>query len=439
MADPQPNAPQVGKKPLSVNKWMVGGTALFAVGYLAISLIHLPGPGGGAKPLVQPSATPPASLMDVDGFTRAKKAKLEDIAKKRDLLAKEIRDAGLGDEAALVEIVNRLPPCNQAERVQLNGRYFEAVNQQTNQIVQFACESDDSWHPLPAAAGSVEPPTPQQQQAMEYQRRQGGQGSRTEGLSPKERAAKALDAALNSPSVADYTLTQQTEPAKPDAKLTPVADRPEPAREDPGPKQRYDWGTYTGQLYWVFEGDIIEGILTNRLAGEYAAPVSVMVTTNLYSHDRQHILIPQGTRILGESSQVSISGQRRLAVPFTTGYMPDGFPVDFPKLAGLDQQGASGLTGRVDTHWPKVIATAALVGAIGGLSQIGASGMSIGGVDAIRLGVGQQTGQESMQILNRALNILPTVTVYEGTRVRIWVQKNFQLPAYENHTVRPNL
>jgi type IV secretory pathway VirB10-like protein len=93
----------------------------------------------------------------------------------------------------------------------------------------------------------------------------------------------------------------------------------------------------------------------------------------------------------------------------------------------------------VDTHWPKVIATAALVGAIGGLCQIGASGTSIGGVDAIRLGVGQQTGQESMQILNRALNILPTVTVYEGTCVRIWIQRDLQLPAYENHTLAPNL
>jgi type IV secretion system protein VirB10 len=164
-----------------------------------------------------------------------------------------------------------------------------------------------------------------------------------------------------------------------------------------------------------------------------------MVTTNLYSHDRQHILMPQGTRILGAASKVSISGQRRLATTFNNAFMPDGYPVDFPKLAGLDQQGAAGLTGRVDTHWPKVIATAALVGAIGGLSQIGASGTSLGGIDAIRLGVGQQTGQESMQILNRALNILPTVTVYEGTRVRIWVQKNFQLPAYENHTVSPTL
>jgi len=41
--------------------------------------------------------------------------------------------------------------------------------------------------------------------------------------------------------------------------------------------------------------------------------------------------------------------------------------------------------------------------------------------------------------LDRALNILPTITIYEGTRVRIWVQRDLQLPAYENHTISPTL
>ena len=450
MSDPQPSVPQVPKKPLSINKWVVGATALFAVGYLIISLIHMPGRAANEKLALQ-RTTPPASQADVDGFNRAKKQKFDDIAKKRDLLAKEIKAAGLDDESVLLAIVNQLPPCNQAERAQLNGQNFVAVNQQTRQIVQFSCESDDTWHPLPAAAGSVEPLTPPQQRAIDSQRKQ---GNPSQALSPKERAARALDAALNSPSVVDFAVTQQSEPVgkaanresslpeqrlTPDAKLTPMSEHTEPATESRQSKTRYDWATYTGPLYWVFEGDIIEGILTNRLAGEYTGPVNVMVTTNFYSHDRQHILMPQGTRILGEASKVSMSGQRRLATTFNNAFMPDGYPVDFPKLAGMDQQGATGLTGRVDTHWPKVIATAALVGAIGGLSQIGASGTSLGGIDAIRLGVGQQTGQESMQILNRALNILPTVTVYEGTRVRIWVQNNFQLPAYENHTIPPNL
>ena len=212
MPDPQPVVPQVPKKPLQMNRWLVGASALFAIGYLAISLIHLPGPGAKEKPLAQPF-TPPASQMDVEGFSRARTQRLEEIAKKRDLLAREIKDSGLGDEAALIEIVNHLPPCNKAERDQLNGQNFVAVNQQTRQIVQFACESDDNWHPLPAAASSVDPPTPQQQRAIDTQRRQGSNG---EGLSPKERAAQALDAALRASSVVDFTAA--TQPAEPNAK-----------------------------------------------------------------------------------------------------------------------------------------------------------------------------------------------------------------------------
>jgi type IV secretion system protein VirB10 len=57
----------------------------------------------------------------------------------------------------------------------------------------------------------------------------------------------------------------------------------------------------------------------------------------------------------------------------------------------------------------------------------------------LETGIGAQTGQQATQILDRALNVLPTVTVYEGTRVRIWSAQDFTLPAYENHAVNPAL
>ena len=440
MADTQPTAPQVPPKPLKVSKWLVGATGLFVLGYLVISLIHLPGRDSTERPSV-PQANQPASQLDVDGFNRIRQEKLSQIAKKRALLQKEIQDSGLGDESVLLDIVNRLPPCNKEEREKLNGQNYVAVNQQTKQIIQFACESDDSWHPLPAAAGTIQATTPQQDRELNARTRQGNGGEVT---SAKEKAAQALDVALRSTSVVDFAVKEiptQTAavpaPANP-AKTVGGSDQAASPEETGDHKRNYGWDTFTGPVYHVFEGEIIEGILTNRLAGEFTGPVNVMVTTNLYSHDRLHILIPQGTRILGESTKVSISGQRRLAVPFHRIIMPDGYSVDLDRSAVLDQQGAAGLTGRVDTHWPKVIATAALVGAIGGLSEIGATGTTFNGLTSIRLGVSQQTGQEATQILDRALNILPTVTVYEGTRVRIWVQRDLQLPAYDNHTIPAN-
>jgi len=71
-----------------------------------------------------------------------------------------------------------------------------------------------------------------------------------------------------------------------------------------------------GQPFVLFEGTTIDTALVNRLDGEFAGPVKVMVTNPVYSQDRQHVLIPEGTFILGDAQKVSGFGQKRLAVAF---------------------------------------------------------------------------------------------------------------------------
>lgn len=68
-----------------------------------------------------------------------------------------------------------------------------------------------------------------------------------------------------------------------------------------------------GQPYVVFEGTTIDTVLVNRLDGEFAGPLKVMVTNPVYSQDRQHLLIPEGTFILGDVQKVAGLGQKRLA------------------------------------------------------------------------------------------------------------------------------
>jgi type IV secretory pathway VirB10-like protein len=58
-----------------------------------------------------------------------------------------------------------------------------------------------------------------------------------------------------------------------------------------------------GQPYVVFEGTTIDTVLVNRLDGEFAGPLKVMVTNPIYSQDRQHLLIPEGTFILGRCAE----------------------------------------------------------------------------------------------------------------------------------------
>ncbi len=57
----------------------------------------------------------------------------------------------------------------------------------------------------------------------------------------------------------------------------------------------------------------------------------------------------------------------------------------------------------------------------------------------MRLGVTQQSGQSVTQILDRALNILPTITILEGSPVILYIQTDLDLPARENHTIPTNL
>ena len=64
---------------------------------------------------------------------------------------------------------------------------------------------------------------------------------------------------------------------------------------------------------------------STRLDGEFAGPVKVMVTNPVYSQDRQHVLIPEGTFILGDAQKVAGFGQKRLAVAFHRMIMPDGY------------------------------------------------------------------------------------------------------------------
>ncbi len=166
-----------------------------------------------------------------------------------------------------------------------------------------------------------------------------------------------------------------------------------------------------------------------------------MLTTDVWSHDHQQLLIPQGTRCLGTVSAVNGAAQQRLFVAFHRCIMPDGYSLDLDKFPGLNQIGEVGLRDLVNHHYFQIFGASLAIGAVGGLAQIG-NGYSNFGYDpsvSIRNGVSQQMGQESMQILDRFLNQLPTFIVRERSRVRIYLSGDLEVPAYKNHDLDPAL
>ncbi len=191
-----------------------------------------------------------------------------------------------------------------------------------------------------------------------------------------------------------------------------------------------------GQPYVVFEGTTIDTVLVNRLDGEFAGPVKVMVTNPVYSQDRQHVLIPEGTFILGDAQKVSATGEKRLAVIFHRMLMPDGYSVDLDQFHGLDQIGDTGLKDKVNNHYLQIFGTSIALGIISGAAEATTNGgYSESGSDMYRQGMASSLSQSSANVLDRFINIPPTITIREGHRIKVYITQDMLLPAYENHTV----
>jgi type IV secretion system protein VirB10 len=191
-----------------------------------------------------------------------------------------------------------------------------------------------------------------------------------------------------------------------------------------------------GKTYVLFEGTILETVLINRLDGGFAGPVECLLSTDVYSNDRQHLLIPAGSKLLGETKKVDTFGQTRLAVVFHRVLMPDGYSVSLDQFKGLNQIGDTGLRDQVNNHYLRIFGVSLAVGALGAVAEAGTAGsLNATSTDLMRQGFAQSTAQSSAQILDKFLNIMPTVTIREGHRVKVYLSGDLALPDYNNHKV----
>jgi len=201
----------------------------------------------------------------------------------------------------------------------------------------------------------------------------------------------------------------------------------------------YDFDTYDGRLYRIFEGTVLEGVVTNHIDGGFSGPIMVSLTTDLYSHDHQQLLLPQGTRLLGDVQSVGNAQQRKMFVTFHRAICPDGFSLEFAKYIGLDQIGTTGLATKVNHGYLQAFAAAAAIGGLGGLAQIGNNGSVFTPSTEIRNGISQESAMEGEQVLNHFLNRLPIITLKEGSRARVYIGTDLLIPAYAEHRVDPTL
>jgi type IV secretory pathway VirB10-like protein len=289
------------------------------------------------------------------------------------------------------------------------------------------------------------------------------QGNMQMQLTPEQQqaqmiAAKERERVDNSRFASNLVFARPPEQAQQSEQMTPTqygpADRqansnlvaPEAARklEDaPGGYKRpveANIDSATGQPYLIYEGSVLDTVLMNRLDGDAVGLVKVLVSNPLYSHDHQHVIIPEGTVVLGEAKKIGAAGfgqQRRIAVIFHRLIMPDGYSVDLDQFHGLDQIGEEGLKDKVNNHYLQIFGTSIALGVVAGASQITQGGGTIttSGSQAFTNGASSGVSQSAATILDRFIQIPPTITIREGHRVKVYFTQDMLLPAYSNHTI----
>jgi type IV secretion system protein TrbI len=188
--------------------------------------------------------------------------------------------------------------------------------------------------------------------------------------------------------------------------------------------------------YVVQAGNIIPASLITGIRSDLPGQITAQVTESIFdSPTGRFLLIPQGTRLIGVyDSQVSF-GQSRVLLVWTRLIMPNGRSIVLERQPGADAAGYSGLEDDVDNHWGALFKAALLSTLLGVGSELGAgsdsgTGNNGGLIQALRLGASDSLNQTGQKVVQRNLNIQPTLTVRPGFPVRVIVNRDLVLEPY---------
>ena len=182
--------------------------------------------------------------------------------------------------------------------------------------------------------------------------------------------------------------------------------------------------------YQVMAGNLIPASLVTGLNSDLPGQVIGQVTENVFDTvTGEYLLIPQGSRLMGRYDSVIAFGQSRALVVWTRLILPNGDSIQLDNLPGSDGQGFAGLKDKVDKHTWQFIKGAAL-------SSLLSIGSELASDDGDRLtralqNAGQDTANIAGQrIIDRNLNVQPTLKVRQGWRFNVIVSRDLILKPY---------
>jgi type IV secretion system protein VirB10 len=199
----------------------------------------------------------------------------------------------------------------------------------------------------------------------------------------------------------------------------------------------------TGQwlpLNSLWQGSIFEATLTSTINTDLPGECTAWIAKNVYSSlDGRFLLIPQNSRLFGTyNSSISYS-QSRVQVGWHTLIRPDGYMINLGNMQATDPQGAAGLKGFINDHPFQYLKALGLLTAFNIINV--EFGATIGETQNQYVQNVMANSQEiantlGAKLIDRALDVQPTITIKSGTKINVVVNTNLTLPPLEPYPVK---
>jgi type IV secretion system protein VirB10 len=187
--------------------------------------------------------------------------------------------------------------------------------------------------------------------------------------------------------------------------------------------------------YEVKAGSIIPGVMITGINSDLPGKLVGQVRENVFDTvTGRHLLIPQGTRVIGAYDSKIAYAQERVLIVWTRLIFPNGDSIDLEGMDGVDLSGYAGLTDKVNNHWTKIIAGVVLSSVLSAGSKVAAGNNQVGAAS-----FGQQAASGASEAINtvgakfieKNLNIQPTLEIRPGYKFNVFVNKDMILKRYK--------
>lgn len=186
--------------------------------------------------------------------------------------------------------------------------------------------------------------------------------------------------------------------------------------------------------FLLSEGTLIPAILTAGIHSDLPGQTAALVRRDVYdSLSGRHLLIPRGTRLVGEYDHRVAWGQKRVLLAWHRLILPDGTSLAIDGLPGVDTAAMTGLRDRVDHHFVRTFGSALLLSAVSAGAQLSqpqesADGGAPSARQLVAAAIGQELGRVTAEITRRNVDRQPTLRIRPGYLFHVELNGDLVLP-----------